>query len=116
MESWASLFLGSLNDSTLIILMLAAVVSIVLGMVVEKEKHGWIEGTTILMAVFLVAGVTATNDYNKELMFRKLEESAQADEVCSLVRCGKKIQVNPSALTVGEIVALQVHTLCTTSL
>lgn len=36
----------------------------------SHEENGWIEGAAILIAVFLVAFVTASNDYSKQLMFQ----------------------------------------------
>ena len=65
------MFLGSFADATLIVLIVAAVVSLVVG-VMEDPAKGWIEGAAILFAVLLVAVVTATNDFNKESQFRKL--------------------------------------------
>jgi len=49
-----------LQDSTLILLCVSALISLVLG-VMENPSHGWIEGTAILVAVFLVVSVTALN-------------------------------------------------------
>ena len=63
------------QDKTLVILMIAAVVSIVLGLTVEEEKDiAWIEGFAILCAVFLVVIVTAVNDWTKERQFRGLQK------------------------------------------
>jgi hypothetical protein len=59
------MFVGALGDKTLIVLCISAVVSIILGLAFEDPKTGWIEGTAILMAVFIVATVTSANDYSK---------------------------------------------------
>jgi magnesium-transporting ATPase (P-type) len=72
------MFLESFTDATLIVLIVAAVVSLIVGMVEDPTK-GWIEGAAILSAVLLVAVVTATNNYNKECQFRKL--NAVKDDV-----------------------------------
>ena len=45
----------------------------------EDPDKGWIEGTAILVAVQIVAVVTAINDYEKERQFRKL--NAVKDEI-----------------------------------
>ena len=71
-------FFESFNDPTLMILIGAAVVSLVIGIVEEGAAKGWIEGGAILIAVLLVASVTAGNDYTKELQFRELEKSSDA--------------------------------------
>lgn len=65
------MFLESFQDATLIVLIVAAVVSFVVGLIEDPAK-GWIEGAAILFAVLVVAVVTATNNYNKESQFRKL--------------------------------------------
>ena len=66
------MFLDSFQDSTLIILIVAAVVSFAVGFYEDPSK-GWIEGAAILFAVVLVAVVTASNNYNKELTLMVLE-------------------------------------------
>ena len=50
-------------------LMIAATVSIVLGLAVpsERESGGWVDGVAIWVAVFIVSIVGTTNDYQKEL-------------------------------------------------
>jgi len=104
-ESFLQLFLGALSDSTLIILMISAVVSIILQMV-TKHENGWIEGTSILIAVFLVSTITATNDYSKQLQFRSLENSSAKDERCSVLRNGNKMRINPQDIVVGDIIIM----------
>ena len=109
MTSFFSLFVDALNDFTIIILIIASLVSLCLGIFVENNpRSGWIEGTAIMVAVLAVSLVTAANDYTKELQFRALEKSSQADEQCTVFRNSNKILVNPSELTVGDIIVLQV--------
>ncbi|KAG2381575.1 hypothetical protein C9374_005959 [Naegleria lovaniensis] len=86
------LFLQALKEPMLIVLMVLAVISIVLGVVfpapgVEDEKLkeeerrlGWIEGAAILMAVFIVSSVSALNDWQKERQFRALS-TAEDDQI-----------------------------------
>ena len=51
----------------MIILMVAATVSIILTTTVEDPSElGWIDGVAIFSAVIVVAMVTACNDYSKE--------------------------------------------------
>lgn len=65
------MFFDSFADTTLIVLITAAIVSLAVG-IYEDPTSGWIEGAAILFAVLLVALVTATNNYQKETQFRKL--------------------------------------------
>ena len=106
MVSFFELFFEAFKDTTLMILIAAALVSLVIG-ILEHGAEGWVEGGAILIAVFLVAGVSAGNDYTKELQFRALEKSSQSDERCSVVRDGAIERVNPRDLVIGDIILLQ---------
>ena len=59
-------------------MIVAAVVSLAVGLYEDLSK-GWIEGAAILISVNVVAVVTATNDYNKEAQFKKL--NSQKDDI-----------------------------------
>jgi Ca2+-transporting ATPase len=107
MKGFFELFLLAFQDTTLIILIIAALVSLVIGIVEHGAKEGWIEGGAILIAVFLVASVTAFNDYTKELQFRALEKSSQGDERCSVIRNSEIERINPKDLVGGDIILLQ---------
>lgn len=108
MKSFLSIWFEALGDRTLIILVIAAKVSLVIGIVEEGTEKGWIEGAAILIAVLLVSLVASVNDYSKELQFRALESSSQADERTSVIRDGNIERVNPTELVIGDIVLLQV--------
>lgn len=108
MKPFYQLFWEALNDSTLLILMAAAIVSLIIG-ILENPNEGWIEGAAILFAVFVVSMVSSINDYTKELQFRALEQSSQRDERCSVLRNGEIDRLNPVDLVVGDVVVLQVR-------
>eukprot|EP00611_Tribonema_gayanum_P005272 TRINITY_DN1450_c0_g4_i1.p2 TRINITY_DN1450_c0_g4~~TRINITY_DN1450_c0_g4_i1.p2 ORF type:complete len:241 (+),score=79.77 TRINITY_DN1450_c0_g4_i1:236-958(+) len=92
MKGFFKLFMESFNDTILQVLIVAAVVSLIIGIITEPG-HGWIEGTAILIAVFIVAIVTATNDYSKELQFRALEKTSEESERALVLRNGETLQV-----------------------
>lgn len=106
MKGFFSLFLEAFGDQTLLILTTAAIVSLVIG-VIEDPGHGYVEGAAILIAVVLVASVSAGNDYSKELQFRALEQSSQNDERTSVIRNGVVERINPADLVVGDLLLLQ---------
>ena len=54
------------------VLCAAAFVSFVLGTATEGLAEGWLEGFAIFLAVIIIVGVTATNNYMNEQQFRKL--------------------------------------------
>jgi len=100
------LFIGALGDKTLIILMVSAILSIFLGVYVEQNPHGWIEGTAIIVAVLVVASVTAGNDYNKEQQFRKLNDVSE-DMKIKVIRNSISSQVSVHDIQVGDLVILE---------
>jgi hypothetical protein len=110
MDSFLTLLLEALTDPTLIILICAATVSLVIGIVTEPQ-HGWIEGCAIFVAVVLVSTIAAGNDYSKQLQFRALENSSAKDERTSVLRDNTIERINPSDVVVGDIIVLQVGSL-----
>lgn len=107
LESYFSLLIGALSDTTLLILLAAAAVSLAIGIVTDPET-GYIEGTAIFIAVFLVSNISAGNDYSKQLQFRALEGSSAKDERVSVFREAQVERINPGDLVVGDIIMLQV--------
>ena len=55
--------------------------------------QGFIDGLAIMLAVFIVAAVTATNDYNKQLQFRALQSESQARIEVHVIRSGQRMAV-----------------------
>ncbi|KAL0218951.1 hypothetical protein P9112_004604 [Eukaryota sp. TZLM1-RC] len=107
--SFFSLVIQALNDITLIILIIAAFVSITLGLLFHvdgEDDHTYIEGLAILFAVVVVTFVAALNDYQKEKQFRSLNE-AEADKEVSVIRYGKVFQISVFSLLVGDLVVLR---------
>jgi Ca2+-transporting ATPase len=76
--TFMELVIAALDDRMLIMLCIAAGVSLILGMVpaTQGEDHdsstGWIEGAAIYFAVIIVVLTTAINDFQKEKQFRAL--------------------------------------------
>ena len=69
----------ALQDPTLVFLCFASFVSLFIGVVIEREPLGWLEGTAILTAVVVVVLVGSINDYQKESQFREL--NAKKDDM-----------------------------------
>jgi P-type Ca2+ transporter type 2C len=106
MSGFFDLLLDAFSDPVLLMLLAAAAVSIGVELY-EDPLLGWVSGTAIFIAVFLVANITAVNNYTKELQFRALEAESQNDEKCSVFRDGNIERINPADLVVGDIVVLQ---------
>jgi len=106
-EGILSIFIGTFKDTVLQILLAAAIVSLVIGMI-QDPKEGYIEGVAIFIAVVLVAVITTFNDYSKELQFRALEAEAAGDERAAVLRDGTVTRIKLADVVVGDILVLQV--------
>ncbi|XP_067447725.1 plasma membrane calcium-transporting ATPase 1-like isoform X1 [Thunnus thynnus] len=112
----------SLQDITLIILMVAAIISLGLAFYkppeadrhncgsaagdVHEEGEGeasWIEGVAILLSVVCVVLVTAFNDWSKEKQFRGLQSRIEQEQKFTVVRGGQVIQIKVSEIVVGDV-------------
>ncbi|XP_055974880.1 plasma membrane calcium-transporting ATPase 4 isoform X5 [Sorex fumeus] len=121
-KTFLELVWEALQDVTLIILEIAAIISLVLsfyqsstemneqcGLAVsgpddEGEAHaGWIEGAAILFSVIIVVLVTAFNDWSKEKQFRGLQNRIESEQKFSIIRNGHIIQLPVAEIVVGDI-------------
>ncbi|KAK7325335.1 hypothetical protein VNO77_29497 [Canavalia gladiata] len=98
-ESW--------QDLTLIILIIAAAVSLVLGIKTEGLEEGWFDGGSIAFAVFLVIVVTAVSDYRQSLQFQNLNAEKQNIKL-EVIRGGRTIKISIFELVVGDVVPLKI--------
>ncbi|EFJ50671.1 hypothetical protein VOLCADRAFT_88435 [Volvox carteri f. nagariensis] len=106
-KSFLALVWGNLQDPVIIILIIAALVSTILGAAIaEQRKHGeWIEGVAIWVAIIIVVSVSAGNDYQKDRQFRKL--NAQKDKIMvKVVRGGHTELIENTQLVVGDVYLL----------
>jgi len=58
------------------------------------------------MAVVIVASVTATNDYNKQLQFRALAQESKRRVEVPVRRAGETLFVGTVEIVVGDVVTL----------
>ena len=88
--------------------MVAATVSMVLGIYQDGWAHGWIDGVSIYLAVVAIVAITSINNWVKEKQFQKLVAKAAIDYV-AVYRGGngqtKTIPV--SELMVGDVIKLE---------
>jgi magnesium-transporting ATPase (P-type) len=69
----------------------------------EGLAHGWLDGSTIYIAVVLIVSVTAGNNWVKQKQFLKLMALSQ-DLYVTVTRGGKKNQLSVYSLLVGDII------------
>ncbi|XP_057547750.1 putative calcium-transporting ATPase 11, plasma membrane-type isoform X1 [Amaranthus tricolor] len=95
----------ALQDLTLIILMVCAVVSVGVGIATEGLPKGMYDGVGILLSIFLVVIVTAVSDYKQSLQFIALDKEKKKKFV-QVTRDGHRQKVFIYDLVVGDIVNL----------
>ncbi|PRQ51923.1 putative calcium-transporting ATPase [Rosa chinensis] len=95
------------QDLTLIILIIAAAVSLALGIKTEGLAHGWYDGGSIAFAVFLVIIVTAVSDYRQSLQFQNLNEEKQNIQL-EVMRGGRTVKISIFDIVVGDVVPLRI--------
>ncbi|KAH0688449.1 hypothetical protein KY290_020083 [Solanum tuberosum] len=95
------------QDLTLIILIVAAVLSLALGIHTKGLKEGWYDGGSITFAVLLVILVTATSDYRQSLRFQNLNEEKRNIQV-EVIRDGRREKISIYEIVVGDVVPLRI--------
>ncbi|KAF9878880.1 calcium-translocating P-type ATPase [Colletotrichum karsti] len=105
----------ALQDKVLILLSVAAVVSLALGLyqTFGATHHGdstakleWIEGVAIIVAITIVVVVGSLNDWQKERQFRKLNEKKE-DRTVKVIRSGKPSTISVHDILVGDVMLLE---------
>ncbi|KAF7814672.1 calcium-transporting ATPase 9, plasma membrane-type-like [Senna tora] len=95
------------QDLTLIILIIAAVVSLALGIKTEGLEEGWYDGGSIAFAVILVIVVTAVSDYRQSLQFQNLNSEKQNIQL-EVIRGGRTTKISIFDIVVGDVVPLKI--------
>ncbi|KAI0435835.1 calcium-translocating P-type ATPase [Xylaria telfairii] len=109
------LILIAFKDKVIILLAVAAVVSLALGLYetfgVRHEPGSppavdWIEGVAIIVAILIVTLVGSLNDWQKERAFFKLNAKKEDREV-KVIRSGKSYIINVREILVGDVLHLE---------
>ncbi|XP_059136770.1 plasma membrane calcium-transporting ATPase 4 isoform X3 [Peromyscus eremicus] len=124
-KTFLELVWEALQDVTLIILEIAAIISLVLSFYRppggdneicgqttsspedEEAETGWIEGAAILTSVIIVVLVTAFNDWSKEKQFRGLQSRIELEQKFCIIRNGQLIQLPVAEIVVGDIAQIK---------
>ncbi|KAB8078497.1 calcium ion P-type ATPase [Aspergillus leporis] len=96
------------NDKVLILLSIAAVVSLAVGIPQSVRATGveWVEGAAIIVAIIVVVTVGAANDWQKERQFAKLNKKKE-DRYVKVIRSGKTAEVSTYDIVVGDVMCLE---------
>lgn len=102
------------NDKVLILLSIAAVISLGVGLYqtfgqehdADEPRVEWVEGVAIIVAIVIVVVVGSLNDYSKERQFAKLNKKKQ-DRNVKVMRAGKTTEISVYDIMVGEVIYLE---------
>lgn len=112
-KSFLQLAWIALQDRVLILLCIAAVVSLALGLYQtfghtehQGAKVEWVEGVAIIVAIAIVVVAGALNDWQKERQFRKLNVKKE-DRLVKVVRSGRPMTISVHDVLVGDVMLLE---------
>ncbi|KAI0481986.1 calcium-translocating P-type ATPase [Xylariaceae sp. FL0804] len=103
------------NDKVIILLTIAAVISLALGLYEtfgvprgpdDPPSVDWVEGVAIIIAILIVTLVGSLNDWQKERAFVKLNAKKEDREI-KVVRSGKSFKINVNEIQVGDVLHLE---------
>ncbi|KAK7258196.1 hypothetical protein RIF29_32713 [Crotalaria pallida] len=97
----------AMQDLTLIILMICAVISAGVGISTEGFPKGTYDGVGIILSILLVVLVTSISDYRQSLQFKDLDEEKK-NVMIQVTRDGRRQRVSIYDLVVGDIVHLSI--------
>ncbi|KAK4688429.1 P-type Ca2+ transporter type 2C, partial [Tremellales sp. Uapishka_1] len=114
------------KDKVLILLSVAAAVSLALGLYQDlgtpptvtfnaqcpapvgcpEPRVDWVEGVAIVVAIIIVVMVGSVNDWQKERQFKKLNEKRE-DRSVKAIRGGNEMVINVKDVVVGDVCLLE---------
>ncbi|OJD10995.1 calcium-translocating P-type ATPase, PMCA-type [Emergomyces pasteurianus Ep9510] len=100
------------NDKVLILLSVAAAISLALGIyqsisAAEGEPRiQWVEGVAIIVAIVVVVVVGAANDWQKERQFVRLNKKKE-DRSVKVIRSGKSVEISVYDILAGDVMHLE---------
>ncbi|XP_073140446.1 calcium-transporting ATPase 12, plasma membrane-type-like [Henckelia pumila] len=99
--------LEAFKDTTILILLACAALSLAFGIREHGLREGWYEGGSIFLAVFLVVAVSASSNFRQERQFDKLSNISN-DIRIDVVRDGRRQKVSIFDAVVGDVVFLTI--------
>ena len=101
------LILECFEDIMLRVLLIASIISLAIGLLKDGIKTGWIEGTAIFFAVFLVVTISSYMNYQKQEQFLKLNRENKLKKVL-VIRDGFEKEISIEDILVGDIIKLRI--------
>ncbi|KAF7592952.1 Calcium-transporting ATPase 10, plasma membrane-type [Aspergillus hancockii] len=108
-KGFVRLLWDAYNDKIIILLTIAAVISLSLGIYEAasgQSQVDWIEGVAVCVAIVIVVGATAGNDWQKERQFAKLNRR-KIDRDVRVIRSGRPVMIHITDITVGDVLHIE---------
>lgn len=103
-KSLFELVMENFDDPINVILLAAACVSVVIGLLKEGFPEGLIEGASIMIALVLIIVVNSGNNWISERRLANLVKLSDAQEVAVLRGSTEPITIDASELVVGDLI------------
>lgn len=95
------------KDTTILILLVCAALSLGFGIKEHGAKEGWYEGGSIFVAVFLVVVVSALSNFRQERQFEKLSKLSKNIKI-DVLRDARRLKISIFDIVVGDVVFLNI--------
>ncbi|KAI6037756.1 Ca-transporting ATPase [Pisolithus marmoratus] len=113
-KSLLALMWLALKDKVLVLLSIAAIISLALGLFQDfgtprtpgEPPVDWVEGVAIMIAILIVVIVGSLNDWQKERQFKALNEKKEERGV-KVIRNGVEHVIDVKEVVVGDIALLE---------
>jgi Ca2+-transporting ATPase len=117
--TFIELIKGAFSDYVILLLIVSAVVSVILGFTVADPRtgrvnyeYGWIEGTVILASVCVITVVKSVVDFLNKRKFKELAAAVRPPARVKVTRAGLIVEVREDTLLVGDVVHLVRGMIC----
>lgn len=95
-----------LKDLFVILLCVAAVVSLAVGVLEKGWAEGWLDGVSILVAVSIITVVNTANEYAKEKQFQDLMAKDE-QSTSQVIRNGETCLIDSQEVCTGDVILIQ---------
>ncbi|KAG6700397.1 hypothetical protein I3842_08G110500 [Carya illinoinensis] len=99
--------LEAFKDTTILILLVCATLSLGFGIKTHGVQDGWYEGGSIFVAVFLVVVVSALSNFRQERQFDKLSKLSNNIKV-DVLRDARRHKISIFDIVVGDVIFLNI--------
>jgi len=101
----------ALSDKMIIILICCSIFEIGISIFYiygqkETDNLDWVDGTSIIIAVFVVVSVGSVTNYKKEMKFHDLNDVQNEQTKYNAIRKGQPVQLTSDQILVGDLIKI----------